>query len=174
MEGPGEAHQLTMNLSDYLARIGYQGTPRADLATLAQLQRLHLAAIPYENLDVQLGRRVGFDMATIFHKLVRSRRGGWCYEMNGLFAWALAEIGFRFTRLGAAALRAQLGDDMIGNHLALCVDLGRPYLADVGFGDALIEPVPIVAGPIRQDFLDFRLEALDASWWRLHNHPEGG
>jgi N-hydroxyarylamine O-acetyltransferase len=162
-----------MNLSAYLHRIHFSGTPKPDLATLRQLTRAHLAAIPYEDLDVQLGFRLGFDLEATFDKLVRSRRGGWCYEMNGLLAWALERIGFRYTRLGAAALREEHGDATIGNHLALCVHLERDYLADVGFGDALIEPIPIVEGAVRQDFLQFRLVRLDATWWRLVNHPEG-
>ena len=160
-------------LEQYLRRVGFSGTPRSDLNTLRQLHRGHLAAIPYENLDVQMGIPIGFDLQTIFAKLVRSRRGGWCYEMNGLFSWALEQIGFRMTRIAGAVLRERLGDRVIGNHLALVVHLDRPYLADVGFGDGLIEPVPIAPGGIRQEFLEFRLERVH-DWWRFHNHPHGG
>ena len=160
-------------LEEYLRRVGFSGIARPDLATLRQLHRGHLAAIPYENLDVQLGREIGFDLETIFDKLVRSRRGGWCYEMNTLFAWALEQIGFRVTRIAGAVLREQRGEDVIGNHLALLVELDGMYLADVGFGDGLIEPVPLVESSIRQEFLDFRLERLDG-WWRFHNQPQGG
>lgn len=163
-----------MNLSGYLHRIGFAGAARPDLSTLRRIHRLHLAAIPYENLDVQLGRRVGFEMRAIYRKLVSERRGGWCYEMNGLLAWALEQIGFRITRLAGAVVRDKNGDEWIGSHLALCVHLDEPYLADVGFGDGLIEPMPLAVGAARQDDFDFRLERLDDGWWRFHNHAFGG
>src|SRR5690349_13822179 len=99
-----------MQLSAYLDRIGYGGPVRADLATLKALHRAHLLTIPYENLDVQLGRRVTTDPADAYDKIVRRGRGGWCYEMNGLFAWALGEIGFSVIRMAGAANRELLGD----------------------------------------------------------------
>lgn len=163
-----------MNLSAYLNRIGFTGTPQPDLATLRRIHRLHLAAIPYENLDVQLGRRLDFDLARIFAKLVSSRRGGWCYEMNGLMAWALEQIGFRVTRLAGGVRREVVGDVTNGSHLVLCVHLDRPYLADVGFGDGIVEPTPIAEGGFEQDGFEFRLERVDESWWRFRNQPLGG
>lgn len=164
-----------MQLAQYLQRIRFEGRATADLHTLCRLHRLHLEAIAYENLDVQLGCLVGFDLRAIFDKLVMSgSRGGWCFEMNSLFAWALEEIGFTVTQLACGVEREQLGDCAIGGHMALCVDLDQPYLVDVGFGDGLIEPIPIIAGPIRQEFLQFRLDDLGAGWWRFHNHPRAG
>jgi N-hydroxyarylamine O-acetyltransferase len=163
-----------MDLSAYLQRIGFVGDARPDLLTLRQIHRRHLAAIPYENLDVQLARKVGFDVPAIYRKLVTARRGGWCYEMNGLFAWALEQIGFRVTRLAGAVMRAKDGDSSIGSHLALCVHLDEGYLADVGFGDGLIEPAAIREGSFRQDAFDFRFERVDDAWWRFHNQPHGG
>jgi N-hydroxyarylamine O-acetyltransferase len=165
---------MSLSLSNYLARIGFEGEPHADLETLRRIHRLHLEAIPYENLDVQLGRTVGFDVDAIYRKLVLSPRGGWCYEMNGLMAWALERIGFNVTRLAGAVVRDKVGDESIGAHLALCVQLEAPYLVDVGFGDGLIEPTPIKVGSVRQDEFDFRLEPVDGSWWRFHNQPHGG
>jgi len=162
------------DLQAYLERIGYAGTPTPDLHTLTGLHRRHLLAIPYENLDVQLERPVGLDIEPIFDKLVLRRRGGWCYEMNGLFAWAIEEIGFRITRLAAGVRREQVGDAALGNHLALCVHLDEPYLADVGFGDGLFEPVPMRPGAVSQRGFDFRLEHMAGSWWRVHNHAFGG
>lgn len=163
-----------MKLSAYLDRVGFEGTPRPDRDTLRRLHRAHVERIPYENLDVQLGRPVSLEPREIFAKLVLRRRGGWCFEMCGLFAWALEEIGFRVTRMAGAVRRAQVGDASVGGHLVLRVDLERPYLADVGFGDGLVEPVPLEAGPIRQGFLEFRLEPIADGWWRFHNHPRGG
>ena len=165
---------MRRNLTSYLQRIGFTGEACADVETLRRVHRLHLEAIAYENLDVQLQRPLGFELSAHFDKLVDSKRGGWCYEMNGLMAWALERIGFRVTRLAGAVVRDTAGDASIGSHLALCVHLDRRYLADVGFGDGLIEPTPIVEGAFRQDWFDFRLERLDEGWWRFHNQPHGG
>lgn len=163
-----------MRLRAYLDRVGFEGEPKADLDTLTRLHRGHLEHIPYENLDVVLGRRLDLDAARSFDKLVTRRRGGWCYEMNGLFAWALERIGFSLTRLAGAVRRAELGDAFIGNHLVLLVHLHRPYIADVGFGDGLREPAPLAEGPIEQSGFVSRFERLEDGWWRYHNHQNGG
>lgn len=165
------------DLQGYLDRIGFAGRPRVDLDTLRAMHRGHLLAIPYENLDVQLGRRVGFDIDAIYDKLVNRRRGGWCYEMNGLFAWALETIGFPITRLAAGVMRAERGDAALGNHLAIRVHVpgsAVAYLADVGFGDGALEPVALTPGAFQQRGFHFALEELGAGWWRFHNHPHGG
>jgi N-hydroxyarylamine O-acetyltransferase len=161
-----------LDLSAYLERIGFVGKPRADRATLESVQRLHLLAIPYENLDVLLGRPVSIDPSAAFNKLVRRRRGGWCYEMNGLLGWALTEIGFKVTRLASAVMRPMFGDAALGNHLILRVDLdGQAMLADVGLGDGPLTPYAVMAGDFATGDWTYRLESLDEGWWRLHNRP---
>ena len=161
-----------MDIAAYLDRIGFDGEAKADPSTLRALQRAHLRAIPYENLDVLLGRPVTTDPAAAFDKLVTRRRGGWCYEMNGVFGWALDCLGFRVTRLASGVMRSALGAASLGNHLVLRVDWpDGATLADVGLGDGPLEPFDVAAGPFTAGGLDFRLEALDDGWWRLHNHP---
>jgi N-hydroxyarylamine O-acetyltransferase len=164
-----------VELQAYLDRIGYAGPVRPDLATLRALHRAHLQAIPYENLDVQLGRPLTPDPAAAYDKIVRRRRGGWCYEMNGLFGWALDQVGFSVMRMAGAAMREVRGDSAIGNHLVLHVEIdGKPWIADVGFGDGIPEPFPLKASALSCDGFDFRLEAMDEGWWRFHNHEFGG
>jgi len=163
-----------MDLQAYFDRIGFAGEARPDVATLRALHRAHLKAVPYEAIDVQLGRPLTPDPAAAFDKIVTRRRGGWCYEMNGLFGWALTEIGFKVTRMAGAAMREFRGDFTIGSHLVLLVDLGEPWIADVGFGDGTLDPFPLRAGPLTADGYEFRLEALDGRWWRFHNHEFGG
>src|SRR5215207_9409581 len=124
-----------MKLADYLQRIHYQGTLNPTPETLIALQRAHLFAIPYENLDIHRGGTLSLDMETIFDKLVTQRRGGWCYEMNSLLAWALRELGFDVTLLSSDVVNEMMGDGAGGDHLVLLVKLDRPYLADVGFGN---------------------------------------
>jgi N-hydroxyarylamine O-acetyltransferase len=164
-----------VDLQAYLDRIGFEGEVRVDAATLAALHRAHLMAIPYENFDVQLGRPVTIDPEAAFEKIVTRRRGGWCYEMNGLFGLALQTIGFPVTRLAGGVVRSLMGEVMVGNHLVLRVELdGRPWIADVGFGDGVLEAFPLAQGPVRTGGFDYRLETLGDGWWRFHNHPLGG
>jgi N-hydroxyarylamine O-acetyltransferase len=158
-----------MDLASYLRRIGYDAAPAADFDTLLQLQRAHLAHIPYENLDVQLGRQLTLDPKDAFAKLVTHGRGGWCYEMNGLFAWVLEAIGFRIMPMTGAVMRSERGASAIGNHLVLAVDLDQPYLVDVGLGDGPSEPIPLRSGIYRQSWRTVRLEQLAEGWWRFHN-----
>ena len=98
-----------MHLPSYLARINLPSPPEPTLSGLKRLHRAHLLAVPFENLEVQLGRRVGTALPPIYEKIVENRRGGWCYEMNGLFGWALSELGFRVTRLAGGVMRSSLG-----------------------------------------------------------------
>lgn len=163
-----------MNLEKYLERIDFEGTPKADLATLKRIHRSHAERIPYENLAVQFGTPVSRSPADAFEKIVTERRGGWCYEMNGLLGWALDEIGFSVRRLAGAVMRDEHGDDVVGNHLVLLVDLDRTYLADAGFGDGLIEPAPLEEGAFANGPFACRLEQVGGGWWRYHNDERGG
>lgn len=162
-----------MKLDAYLDRIAYQGPLRADHATLVGLHRAHLLAIPYENLDVQLGRPGATDPSAAYDKIVLRKRGGWCYEMNGLFGWALGEIGFKVTRATGAVMREQRGEVATGNHLVLKVELGDGvFLADVGYGNGPLEPIPLAEGEFVSQGFGFYLSRLDDTWWRLHC-PDG-
>ena len=159
-----------MDLPSYLHRIGFVGEAQPTLATLRQVQRGHLMHIPYENLDVQLGRKLTLSAADAFDKLVTRRRGGWCYEMNGLLRWALETIGFQILPMTGAVGRAERGDTAIGNHLVLTVRLDRDYLVDAGLGDGPCEPVPLEEGPHREQWRDLKVERIEDGWWRFRNY----
>jgi N-hydroxyarylamine O-acetyltransferase len=161
-------------IAAYARRIGWSGPLSPDLRTLKGLHRAHLLNIPYENLDVQMGRVITTDPLDAFEKIVTRTRGGWCYEMNGLFGLALESIGFKVMRMAGGVMREMRGDDAIGNHLILKIGLDEPYLADVGFGDGFVEPVPIRPHEFSQNGFQFRLENLGGDWWRAHSHPLGG
>ena len=153
-----------MNLDRYLERIGLDHRPPATLAGLKTVHRAHLLAIPYENIDVQLGRPV-----------TTAIRGGWCYEMNGSLGWALKELGFNITRATGAVVRAMKGELAVGNHLVLRVDLPEGlYLADVGFGDGPRDPIPLKVGAFVSEGFHFGLSRVDDMWWRFSNDPRGG
>ena len=135
--------------------------------------RAHVAAIPFENIDVQLGRPTSRALPDIFAKLVGRRRGGWCYEQNGLLGWALTEIGFAVTPLAGGVMRVTAGDAALGNHLALLVELDEPWLADAGFGGSLAAPVRLAAGAHRHAPYDLSLAQLADGYWRYEERAEG-
>ncbi len=153
-------------LARYLARIGYSGQPRPDLATLQTLHRRHVEAIPFEGIDAQFGRVPSMNTGAIFDKLVERKRGGWCYEMNGLFGWALREVGFDVTRVSCGVMRHVGGEERMGTHLALLVRMnGQPWLADVGFGSSLGEPIPLAGA--QHDHSPFKVSlSQDEGYWR--------
>lgn len=160
-------------LDAYLARVGMKRPGSLDIHSLSRLHRAHLMTFTWEALDAFMGWPSSITPASAFTKMVEGRRGGWCYEMNGLFGAALAALGFRVTRLCGGVNREILGDIAIGNHLTLRVDLDRPYLAEVGVADAIVEPVSIVVGPIRQRGFDFSITLAEGGWLRLNNHEKG-
>ena len=124
------------DLDAYFARIGYDGPRAPTFATLAAIHAAHARAIPFENLDVLLGRGISLDLSAIERKLVRDCRGGYCFEHNGLFLAVLRALGFQVTPL-LARVRWQLpaATPTPLTHMVLRVDLdGRPWLADTGFG----------------------------------------
>ena len=133
-----------MDLHAYLRRINYRGEQTPSVATLHELHRAHLLAVPFENLDIHLGRSILLDQDALFDKIVTRRRGGFCYELNGLFAWLLQQSGFDVTYLNARVYnrQGQLGIDF--DHLTLLVQVphqpGR-WLVDVGFGDSFNDPL---------------------------------
>ena len=133
--------------SAYLARIGYQGSLVPSMETLRGLHLSHVLTVPFENLDIHLGRPISLDPSDLFRKIVISRRGGYCFELNGLFALLLEELGFVVTRLAARVLYGTEGVRP-RSHQVLLVHLdGERWIVDVGFGgQGLREPLPFVVG----------------------------
>jgi len=128
-------------MQSYLDRIGYRGplTPTAE--TLRALQVAHLQTVPFENLSIHARQPIVLDDESLFDKVVVRRRGGFCYELNGLFAALLRALGFEVTMLSAAVARPDgtFGPDF--DHMALLVTLEERWLADVGFGDSFRDPL---------------------------------
>jgi len=150
-----------LDLEAYFARIGCDGARGPSLDTLRRLQAAHLATIPFENVDVLLGRPIRLDLDTLQAKLVRSRRGGYCFEHNTLFAAALRALGFTLTTLEARVRPPGATRTLPRTHMTLHVDLaGRPWLADVGFGgDGPLGPVPLDGEPVEQNGDGYRVTA---------------
>ncbi|MEU1672850.1 arylamine N-acetyltransferase [Streptomyces roseifaciens] len=165
-----------LDFDAYLARIGVGGTVRPDLATLRAVHRGHVAAFPFENLEILLGRPILLDVKALQDKMVAQRRGGYCYEQNLLFAAVLERIGFSFTGIGA---RIRMGSDKLRpvTHMALKVEAdGEQWLCDVGFGgEGLLEPLPFRDGiQAGQGGWTFGIERESQDVRVLRSlHPEG-
>jgi len=138
-----------MDLERYLARIGWAGARAPSAATLRGLCWAHARSIPFENLDVLLGRPIRVELEAVTRKLVDDRRGGYCFEQNTLFAGALRALGFRVTTLAARVRWGAAPDQVTARtHMVLRVDVdGERWLADVGFGGTSPpEPLRLLPG----------------------------
>ena len=155
-----------IDLDDYFERIHYTGETRPGLDALRALHFAHATHIPFENLDVLLGRPIMLDLESLEAKLVRAKRGGYCFEQNALFVAALEQMGFRVTRL-AARVRMNATRVLPRTHMLLKVDFDDgPWIADVGFGGwGLLEPIPLVAGhDAKQHAWTYRLRREGDQW----------
>ena len=130
-----------MNFEAYLERINYRGSLTPTAETLRQLQVAHLLTVPFENLSIHAGEPIVLDDEALFSKIVGRRRGGFCYELNGLFAALLRELGFDVAMLSAAAMSGEEGFGPEFDHMVLMVTLEERWLVDVGFGDSFLEPL---------------------------------
>ena len=131
----------------YLQRIGDCGDLTPTLATLRRLHQNHLRTVPFETLDIHRNRPLSLEPPRLFEKIVEKRRGGFCYELNGLFALLLEDLGFHVTRLSGRVIDKEGSPGPEFDHLTLMVRIeSRDWLADVGFGESFTEPIPMDGG----------------------------
>lgn len=159
-------------VEDYLARLGVE-RERPSVEGLCRLHRAHVERVPYETLWIHLGEARGLDQETSA-RLLAGGRGGYCYQLNGAFGWLLEQLGYVVTRhVGGVHGADGPTPDVFTNHLVLTVDglSDHPWYVDTGLGDALHDPLPLIAGTYRQGPLEFRLEAGDD--WRFVHDPAG-
>jgi len=131
-----------MNIKSYLQRIRYRGPTNVSVPTLHALHQAHLFAVPFENLSIHIGERIALSENWLYRKVVERNRGGFCYELNGLFAALLRNLGFSVSLL-AARVADNEGFGQPFDHLVLRVDLEESWLVDVGFGDSFLTPLPL-------------------------------
>jgi N-hydroxyarylamine O-acetyltransferase len=169
-----------LDINAYLRRIDYHGSLEPAAETLRGLHRAHMLTVPFENLDIHARRPLTLDEAGLFAKIVQRRRGGFCYEMNGLYAALLRALGFRVTMLGAQVVLGaevdppELGPGPFTDHLTLLVHLEERWLADVGFGDSFVEPLRLDEPDEQvQDRMAYRIRQ-DDTWWTLLQRDAGG
>ena len=130
-----------MNVEAYLKRINYHGPLDRTPETLRALQVAHLRAVPFENLSIHNGEPIVLDEGALFTKIVERKRGGFCYECNGVFAGLLRALGFQVAMLGAGVAHREGGFGPNFDHMALMVTLADRWLVDVGFGESFVEPL---------------------------------
>jgi N-hydroxyarylamine O-acetyltransferase len=168
-----------VDVGAYLDRIGFAGTPSPDAASLRELHRAHLLAVPFENLDIHIGRWIDLDPAALERKIVQRRRGGFCYELNGAFSALLGAIGFEVWMLEARVRKAAGGG--FGppfDHMLLrvrCPGEHGEWLADVGFGDSFLEPLRLEVGADQDDPAGrFRIDQVDGELELRRRAADGG
>ncbi|BDU01335.1 arylamine N-acetyltransferase family protein [Nocardia sputorum] len=172
-----------LDLDAYLARIGFDGERAPTVQTLHELVRAHTTAIPFENLEIILGRSIPLDLASLQDKIVHRRRGGYCYENVGLFAAALERLGFGVTGLSGRVSMGAGAGLRPATHALLRVTTAaddRVWLCDVGFGAGPLAPFELSSetGEFAAGEWKFRLERtrgeLDSELWVLHQYGRDG
>lgn len=147
------------DLDAYLTRVAMPARPTLDAAGLERLQRAHRLAIPFENLDVILGRGIAIDSDAVFAKLVTAKRGGFCFEHNRLFLDALTALGFVARPLLARVWLGATEVPPLTHTLSLVTIDGQHWIADPGFGGSYTPPMPLIE--------DAEVAALDGARFRL-------
>jgi N-hydroxyarylamine O-acetyltransferase len=156
-----------MDSTAYLKRFQAFPVEELYLQDLAKLQSLHMQHVPFENLDVIRKIPIYLNVETIFDKIVNHKRGGYCYELNGLFHWLLRDLGFDAKLISATVLKPDGTAAKKDTHAAILVELDTPYLIDVGFGDSTISPIPLGGERHTDHSGTYRIEALESGDYQL-------
>lgn len=163
-----------MNVTAYLHRIGYEGLLAPTAETLRSIHLAHLLSVPLENLDISRGHPVVLDEDAFIEKIVRRGRGGLCYELNGLFAALLRELGFNVTLLSARVCDGKIIAEF--DHLTLRVDMPdcpESWLADVGYGDGFLAPLKLTENLEQtQGTATYRLSRDAHRWFNARRHDD--
>jgi N-hydroxyarylamine O-acetyltransferase len=164
-----------MNCENYFRRIGYSGEPSVNFDTLRELHRKHLYSIPFENIDIHTGKNITLDINYIEEKVINSGRGGFCYELNGLFYELLREIGFDVKMVSANVFDEDEKPGAEFDHMALIVNIeGEEFIADVGFGDNFINPFAINPDMVNEDEAGFfQVVKEDEKYYKLLRSEDG-
>ena len=163
-----------MDVPAYLRRIGYTGDVRPSADVLAALHEAHLQTVPFENLSIGWKEPIVLDADRLFRKVVGARRGGFCYELNGLFAELLAALGFRVDKVAAGVAHETGGFGPMFDHMAMVVTLDERWLADVGFGDSFRRPIRLDERGVQTDgWRNFRIVDREDALVLEREEPDG-
>ena len=140
-----------MDVQAYLDRIGFKGPADAGAETLRRLQEAHYCTVPYENFDILAKRPISLELDDLYRKVVLERRGGYCFELNGLFAWLLRELGFSVTEHFSRYLRDEPPLPMPRHRVLTVRTEGRRFFVDVGVGGVVPRwPLEMVSGLVQE------------------------
>src|SRR5699024_8073336 len=169
-----------MHVASYLNRIGLESVSSTDLSTLTTLQQQHMRHVPFENLDVMRGVPITLDVHDYYEKVIQHHRGGFCYELNGLFHWLLKALGFQNKLISAIVRASETSWAKEDSHATQIVTLGNEsYLVDVGLGDSARITLPFSGEPredvsgiyriyqISEEQYDFETQSENALWKML-------
>jgi N-hydroxyarylamine O-acetyltransferase len=163
-----------MNVAAYLDRINYRGSLMPTVETLGALQLAHLRAVPFENLSIHAGQPIILSDDSLFEKIVERKRGGFCYELNGLFTALLRSLGFEVQMLSAGVSNS---DGVFGpefDHMTLLVQLNERWLVDVGFGDSFEQPMLLdYRGEQSQGRRSYDIVDIDSGFVLRQKEPGG-
>ena len=152
------------SIEEYLKRIGFTGDAHADLETLNRVQELHVMSVPYENLEIMERKPLTLDIPSLYDKIVTRGRGGYCFELNGLYAWLLEGIGYKITQHFGRWLREEPLESPMRRHRVIRVPLeGKEYICDVGVG---------MTAPRRPLVFEFDIvQEISGESYRIVHHP---
>jgi len=163
-----------MNIKGYLNRLNSEEQLQADIETLSRLHRSHLYSIPFENLDIHRGKEIKLEESSLEKKIISGNRGGYCYELNGMFFLLLKELGFKVKMISARVNNGEGGWGAEFDHLAMIVELGDKWLADVGFGDNFIEPLKLELDTVQKNPNGYyKIEKYDEEYYKLMKSQDG-
>jgi N-hydroxyarylamine O-acetyltransferase len=164
-----------LDLQKYFERINFKDNPAPDLKTLKHLHLHHLLNVPFENLDIHIKRKIILRPEMFYNKIIENNRGGFCYEMNGLFYEVLKALGYKVKMVSARVYdTAEPGPEF--DHMALIVSLGNEdWLADVGFGDSFLEPLRLEPETEQKQYgKTFKIEIIDKENFKVQNLDSKG
>jgi N-hydroxyarylamine O-acetyltransferase len=162
-----------MDLNAYLMRIGYNGDRTPTLENLRAIHLAHFYSVPFENIDIHIGRRLEIDADHIFGKVVGQRRGGWCHELNGLWGRALRQLGYEVDILSARVMNPAGQLSVPHSHTSVLVHLDEDWLSDVGFGSRFAGPLRMAERAVQE--IEGRKYAVanDGDHWFVSNTELG-
>ena len=164
-----------MDRTNYLERINYKGELNISIGVLSAIQEAQLLSVPFENLDIFMKRAIIIDLESLYRKIVINRRGGFCYELNGLFQLLLNELGFKTKILSARVYNKKTktyGQEF--DHMTILIDLDNwLWLVDVGFGDFSLHPLKFILNkPIEDKNGKFLFDTSDNFYFRISKYSE--
>lgn len=164
-----------LSVEKYLERIGINRAEPASLNFLKTLQINHLYSIPFEDLDIPDRSRIILDIQRIYNKIIPTKRGGFCYELNGLFYWLLTQLKFNVDLLSARTYdyqKEKFSPEF--DHMTLLVHLNKDYLVDVGFGDLFRSPIEMPDGECLDISGHYKIFMIDPVNYELKRHEKSG